>query len=50
MRRKTMFFFLWGSGSLRMRAHMAGLSVSATTVEISTEATMVTVTGGKACP
>ena len=41
--RKTMFLGLFGSAGFRMSEHMTGLSVRATTVEISTDTTIVTV-------
>ena len=41
--RKTMFLGLFGSVGFRMSEHMTGLSVRATTVEISTDTTIVTV-------
>ena len=40
---KTMGFFFLLSDDLRIRAHMAGLNVRATTVEIRTETAIVTV-------
>ena len=43
MVRKTTFFGLLGSLGRRISAHMAGLRVSATTVEMSTDTAMVTV-------
>ena len=41
--RNTMFFGLSGSEGFRMSEHMTGLRVRATTVEISTDTTMVMV-------
>ena len=50
MKRNTLFLGLFGSTGRRMSEHITGLNVKATTVERSTETTMVTVNWRYSCP